>query len=295
MKQPMPGLRTLKTALAVTLSVLLARCFSSRSLTVFYAAFGALIAMETTFSKSLMQGLTQLVGVLFGSILGYAALLLFPGGVPAWVVGLGVLLLITLLLLLRLPFTVSLACIIFLSACLTPTDTVLRDSVLRLRDTSLGVGIALLVNVTVRPYNNRHRIEALLTRLRERLPKDLEGIVVYGRFPELQPSVELLRRIDRELELYRSQRFFHRKNDEEARLFGCAQLAGRMVQELEAICGMDCLGDLSAENLAAMQSLGLCIPAPVKRKCTENDTVVMNYHLEKLLSAYRYLGELTEA
>lgn len=295
MKRPMLGLRTLKTAIAVTLSVLLVRLFAAESLTVFYAAFGSLVAMETTFSKSLMQGLTQLVGVLFGTVLGYVSLLLFPVSVPAWLVGLGVLLLITLLRLLRLPFTVSLACIIFLSACLTPSDTILRDSVLRLRDTSIGVGMALLVNVTIRPYNNRRRIVSLLTRLRERMPQDLERIVVHECFPELQPSVELLRRIDRELELYHSQRFFHRKNDEEAKLSGCLQLAERMVQELEAICGMDSLGDLSPENLEAMHALGLSLPAPAKRKCTEHDTVVMNYHLEKLLSAYRYLGELMEA
>lgn len=295
LKQPMLGLRTLKTAIAVTLSVLLARLFATDSLTVFYAAFGALVAMETTFSKSLMQGLTQLVGVLFGTVLGYLSLLLFPSAVPAWLVGLGVLLLILLLRLLRLPFTVSLACIIFLSACLTPTDTILRDSVLRLRDTSIGVGIALLVNAAIRPYNNRQRILALLGRLREQMPKDLERIVVEECFPNLQPSIELLRRIDRELELYHSQRFFHRKNDDEARLSGCLQLAERMVQELEAICGMDSLGDLSEENAAAMQSIGLTLPTPSKRKCTTNDTVVMNYHLEKLLSAYHYLTVLMEA
>ncbi len=289
------GLRTLKTAIAVTLSVLLIRLFATDSLSVFYAAFGALIAMETTFSKSLMQGLTQLVGVFFGTLLGYVALLLFPDLAPAWMVGLGVLLLILLLRTLRLSFTVSLACIIFLSACLTPTDTVLRDSLFRLRDTSVGIGIALLVNAAIRPYNNRQRIVSLLKLLREQVPKDLESIVVHERFPDLQMSVELLRHIDRELELYHSQHFFHRKNDDEARLSGCKQLAERMVQELEAICGMDCLGNLATENAAAMQALGLELPALAARKCTRHDTIVMNYHLEKLLTAYRYLGELIDA
>ena len=30
------------------------------------------------------------------------------------------------------------------------------------------------------------------------------------------------------------------------------------------------------------------------RKCTRHDTIVMNYHLDKLLSAYQYLNELIE-
>ncbi len=187
------GLRVIKTALAVTLSVMLVRQFVTDSLSVFYAAFGALIAMDTTFSKSLMQGLTQLVGVLAGTVFGYVSVLLFPGATPAWLAGLGVLLLIVLCISMKLPFTASLSCIIFLSACLTPTDDILRDSLFRLRDTSVGVGIALLVNVTIRPYNNKKRILSLLTQLRELLPKELERIVVQEQFPDLQPCVELLR------------------------------------------------------------------------------------------------------
>ena len=156
------GLRVLKTALAVTLSVMLVRQFVTDSLSVFYAAFGALIAMDTTFTKSLMQGLTQLVGVLAGTVFGYVSVLLFPGTTPAWLAGLGVLLLIVLCISMKLPFTASLSCIIFLSACLTPTDDILRDSLFRLRDTSVGVGIALLVNAAIRPYNNKKRILSLL-------------------------------------------------------------------------------------------------------------------------------------
>ena len=290
------GLRVLKTALAVTLSVMLVRQFVTDSLSVFYAAFGALIAMDTTFTKSLMQGLTQLVGVLAGTVFGYVSVLLFPGATPAWLAGLGVLLLIVLCISMKLPFTASLSCIIFLSACLTPTEDILRDSLFRLRDTSVGVGIALLVNVTIRPYNNKKRILSLLTQLRELLPKELEKIVVHEQFPDLQPCVELLRRLDRELTLYHSQRFFHRKHDEEAPLRGCYRLAERMLQELEAICGMDSLGDLAMENAAVMQELGMELPEAgiPARKCTRHDTIVMNYHLEKLLTAYQYLGELMQ-
>lgn len=290
------GLRMLKTALAVTLSIVLVRQFATDSQTVFYAAFGAVIAMETTFSKSLMQGLTQLIGVLAGTVFGYVSVLLFPNITPAWIAGVGVLILLVLSKLLKLSFTASLSCIIFLSACLTPTDNVLRDSLLRLRDTSVGVGIALVINALIRPYNNKKRIMTMLTQLRSQMPKGLRQIVVEERFPDLTGEVELLRRLDRELQLYHSQRFFHRTNNDEALLFGCKQLAERMVQELEAICGMDSPGDLAMENAALMQELGMDLPeAGISgRKCTRHDTIVMNYHLDKLLAAYRYLGELME-
>ena len=288
------GTRVVKTAVAVTLSVFLIRFFATDDLSVFYAGFGALIAMDTTFSNPLRQGLTQLIGVLAGTVMGYLSVLLFPSMTPAWMAGLGVLLLIVLCNALKLSFSASLSCIIFLSACLTPTDDIVRDSLFRLRDSSLGIGIALVVNALIRPYNNKKRILALLGRLRAQIPGDIEQIVVKEQFPDLQESVAILRQLDRELNLYHSQHFFHRKHDDEALLRGCYQLAQRMLQEMEAICGMDCLGDLAMENAAVMQELGMELPEAglPGRKCTRHDTIVMNYHLDKLLSAYQYLGEL---
>ena len=288
------GTRVVKTAIAVTLSVFLIRFFATDDLSVFYAGFGALIAMDTTFSNSLRQGLTQLIGVLAGTVMGDLSVLLFPSMTPAWMAGLGVLLLIVLCNALKLSFSASLSCIIFLSACLTPTDDIVRDSLFRLRDSSLGIGIALVVNALIRPYNNKKRILALLGRLRAQIPGDIEQIVVKEQFPDLQESVAILRQLDRELNLYHSQHFFHRKHDDEALLRGCYQLAQRMLQEMEAICGMDCLGDLALESAAVLQELGMELPEAglPGRKCTRHDTIVMNYHLDKLLSAYQYLGEL---
>lgn len=288
------GTRVVKTAVAVTLSVFLIRFFTTDDLSVFYAGFGALIAMDTTFSNSLRQGLTQLIGVLAGTVMGYLSVLLFPSMTPAWMAGLGVLLLLVLCNALKLSFSASLACIIFLSACLTPTEDIVRDSLFRLRDTSVGIVIALAVNALIRPYNNKKRILALLGTLRAQIPGDIEEIVVREQFPDLQEPIALLRRVERELSLYHSQRFFHRRHDDEALLRGCCQLAQRMLQEMEAICGMDCLGDLAMENAAVMQELGMELPEAglPERKCTRHDTIVMNYHLDKLLSAYQYLGEM---
>lgn len=291
------GPRILKTAIAVTLATFLIRLFDTEPLSVFYAAFGALIAMETTVSKSLMQGLTQLVAVLAGTIFGYLSVLLFPEMTPAWVVGLGVLLLIVLCRVLKLSFSISLSCIVFLSACLAPTDNILQDSFFRLRDTSLGICIALVINIAIRPYNNKKRILSLLKELMAQIPLDIDLIVVREQFPDLTPSVELLRRLDHELELYHSQRLFHRKNDDEALLQGCIQLAQRMIQELEVICAMDSLGDLASENEETMRNLGLELPEGgiQNRKCTRRDTIVMNYHLDKIFAAYHYLQELIQA
>ena len=72
------GLRTIKTALSVALSVLLVRFLSTEADAMFSAALGGLVAMDTTFRRSLQQGLTQFLGVLLGTGVGYFTHYFFP-------------------------------------------------------------------------------------------------------------------------------------------------------------------------------------------------------------------------
>lgn len=291
------GLRTFKTALAVALALFLVRLYSTDSNAAFYASFGALVAMDTTLDRSIRQGITQLIGVLVGTIFGYFVVHIIQTTIPVWIVGGGILLLILLCNALRVPYAISLSCIMFLSACFfyPQSSDLLQYSAQRLANTATGVAVALVINISVRPYNNKNRIFALLHRLRRQIPDDLQSIVIQEQFPDIQPCIDLLRRIDQELSLYRSQRWFHRKHDETALLGGCLQLAERMVQELEAICGMDTLGNLASDNLERLRAIGLKVDGLTERKCTRRDTIVMNYHMDKLLSAYDFLGELMEA
>lgn len=290
------GLRTVKTALAVTLALIVVQLYTDSRDAMFYAALGALVAMDTTLNRSLRQSLTQLLSVLFGTVVGYIVLYIFHASIPAWVVGLGILILILLCNTLKFSYTITLSGIVFLSACMynSHSKDLLSDATLRLVNTTVGLLIALIVNVSIRPYNNKNRILSLMKKLCKQIPQDLQSIVVYERFPDIQPSIELLRAMDHELALYHAQRFFHRKNDEEALLSGCRQLAQRMVQELEAICGMDTLGDLASDNETRLRNLKIDLPKDgiANRKCTRRDTIVMNYHLDKLLTAYDYLNEL---
>ena len=161
---------------AVAIAVLLARLVSDDTDAVFYAGMGAMVAMDTTLGKSLRQGLTQFLSVIFGTFMGYLALALFSS-VPAWFYGLGILFLILLCNGLKFPYTITLSGIVFLSACSYPTDSLWADALKRISCTGLGLLIALLINVTLRPYNNKKRLRSQLRRLQRELPKALEQMV----------------------------------------------------------------------------------------------------------------------
>ena len=289
------GSRVLKTALSVTIAVLLSRLITDNTDAVFFAAFGAMLGIERSISAALRQGLTQVVSVVCGTVLGYGAALLFPNSTPAILVGVGILVVIVLCNRLKINYSITLSSLVFLSATLTPSDDLLGDSILRVVFTAGGILIALLINIVIRPYSNKRRIVQLLRELQGKLLKQAEQIVVLERFPDLSGDLVLVRSLDQELILYHEQRFLRKKN-EEALLSGCNQLVQRMMQELEAICGMDCLGDIALENRETLEKLGLTIPPErlLPRKCTRRDTIVMNYHLEKFLAGYRYLNELLD-
>ncbi|MBR4308362.1 MAG: FUSC family protein [Oscillospiraceae bacterium] len=287
------GLRTLKTALSVALSVFLARLFTAEADGMFYAALGGLVAMDTTLSRSLRQGLTQFFGVFLGTMVGYWTHFFLPQ-IPFWSVGLGVLLLILLCNCAKISYSISLACIVFLSACSFGADGLLSDAFQRLIYTALGLGVALLINVALRPYNNKNRILRLLRQLQSQFPDLLREILVEEHFPDTQKLIVLLRSIDAEIDLYHSQRYFHRKHDAEALVCGCRQLGERMVAELEVICGMDTFGDIASDNVGKLAALGIDVSHLPPRKCTRRDTIVMNYHLEKLLLAYEYLDNFLQ-
>lgn len=295
MKKTLPiGLRTVKTALAVTLAVLIVRLYSHNNDAIYYAAMGAAVGMDITVTGSLRQGLTQLVGVICGTLMGVLALWLFPE-MPALAVGGGVLLLIVLCNVLKIGFGISLSCIIFLSATLTstPEEHLWLDAALRIANTAVGILIALLINGLIHPYKNRMRIEQLLRQCQRQLLSALETMLVSGDRPDLDAACRLLQQTDAELKLYHAQRLFQRRKSEEALLRSHRQLCGRMLQELEAICGMDTLGDLSAEQALRLRSISLCVPeSGISRQlCTAQDSIVMNYHLDKLLAANQLLDE----
>ncbi|MBR6826229.1 MAG: FUSC family protein [Oscillospiraceae bacterium] len=287
------GLRTVKTAASVALSVLLVRFFSGEADAMFYAALGGLVAMDTTFHRSVKQGLTQFLGVVMGTAAGHVAHLFQPP-IPFWVIGAGILLLILLCNGFKISYSISLSCIVFLSACSYGSDNLLHDAFVRIVYTALGLGVALVINISFRPYNNKSRILKLLKELQKEFPALLEQIVVLERYPDTQHLIVLLRKIDSEIELYQSQRLFHRKNNAEALLCGCRQLGERMVAELEVLRGMDTPGDLASDNAEKLKALGIAVSDLAPRKCTRRDTIVMNYHLEKLLLAYEYLEDFLQ-
>ena len=285
---PHIGLRTVKTGLAVALALFFADLRGS-PLPIF-AAIGAIVAMSRTVGDAFETCRTQFFGILLGAGFGAVFVNLFEGFRYIGT-GLGLILLILLCVQLRLQFAVPLACIVFVSICLSPANEAFEYGANRLLDTSIGLATALAVNVLIKPYNNRARITSLLTHFLQSVPAYVEERVLHGRYPDLAPLRAQLDRIASELAIFEKQRAFraHSRAAQAAFLRGCEQLAQSVWQELSALCTMDEIGRLSPENAAQLSVLGLTAPDGAAAPPRTDADIVANYHLDNLLRAYQYL------
>lgn len=286
---PHIGLRTVKTGLAVALALFFADLRGSPA--PIFAAIGAISAMSRTVGDAFETCRTQFAGILLGACCGVLLTDMFSG-LRYLGIGLGLILLILVCVRLRLRFAVPLACIVFTSICLSPAQGALGYGVNRLLDTAIGLATALVINVTIKPYNNRRRIVNLLMQFEQSVPAYVGARVLHGRYPDLSPLRKQLDRIAEELATFEKQRLF-RVHDHEAQavyLRGCEKLAQRIWQELCALCEMDEKGHLSVENAVKLAELGLEVPDGICAMPQDTADVVGNYHLDNLLRAWQFLG-----
>ena len=292
------GLRAVKTALAVGLALLTAHLLGS-SLPIF-AVIGAISVMSRNLNDSLRECLIQLTGTVIGFVVATVFVRVLPDPSFFLWMGLGTLLVIALCLRLNVQFAVPLASIVFADICLYGGG---NDQVWygfhRFTDTVIGLLVALAVNMAIKPYNNQARIVRVLGEIRDAMPSYLDTRVLCGRSPDLAPLHRQLKQLAGELEIYEGQfvRPGHAQDGQRAQasyLRGCEQLAVRMEQELSALCCMDVMGAPDGENLARLRALGLNIPVIQGKWYSEQDNLVLNYHLKNLLDAREYLSGLLE-
>ena len=158
------GQRAVKTALSVGIALAVAQILGS-SLPIF-AAIGAISVMSRTWSDSLKESLTQVAGTFLGYLIACAFVLWLPWRPQFFLwMAVGTLCVITLCIALRLNFAIPLASIVFADVCLYTGGDAVVYGFHRFTDTMVGLAVALVVNIVIRPYNNRQKMPDLTDTL----------------------------------------------------------------------------------------------------------------------------------
>lgn len=285
------GRRTIKTVAAVVIAMLVAEYFGTTSSRLIFAMMGAMEAVRPTFKESVEAVLSQFIGIVVGAL---AAVLLHTLPIPYIVsAGIGILIVIVFYNMLKLTYSPSLACFIVVMVCTTSDVHPLLYALGRIWDSAIGLGVGMLINLLVFPYDNSKKIRAAVQNLDAELILFLEDIFDGdNKLPDAEIMEKKLADIAYQLSIFANQVLpFHKaRQKEKLKLFRmCEGRARRLVSHLEVLCAMDTPGQLNDENLAALRAGGAnIVEQPDLTEWTDKDTIT-NYHVAEILSLRKEL------
>ena len=290
------GLRTIKSALAIILALLIVEQYGASTSKVIFALIGAASAMETTFKTSLKACFTQIGGVTFGALFGIAMLYLPIDRYLS--VGIGFILITTFYNFLHLTISPVLPCII-IATVLTNPDIVPASYVLgRLWDTTIGLSVGFVINMLFFPYDNRGKIRAVLKGLDKDIIRFLEDLFDGDEIlPKADAMAQKVAGMEKQLAIFANQRLIHHRKDRKAdltRLRSCDETAKHLITELEALALMERPGRLTALNRERLERCGAIIRDQREAEPGNSEDIVTNYHVTQILALRRELREELE-
>lgn len=285
------GFRTIKTAVAVVISMMIVDAYGATTSKLIFAMLGAMAAVQQTFKDSLESCLTQIVGVFLG---GLAGVLLVALPLPSLVaVGIGMILVITFYNVFRIRYSPSLPCFIVVMVCTSPEIQPMIYALGRIWDTAIGLGVGMLINTLIFPYDNSRRIHDAVESLDRELIMYLEDMFDGNDIlPDAEDMVKKIDDIAQQLQLFANQKLLlklkrQKKELETFRL--CENKARQLLAHMEVLCRLETLGRLSDDNRRRLQACGAEIRDDRVLNSVMEKDVVTNYHVEQILILRREL------
>lgn len=258
-----------------------------------FAMLGAMAAVEPTFKDSLRSCMAQIVGVLFGSVVG--VLLLAIPMHPLMRTGIGIVLAITLYNTFRIRFSPSLPCLIVLTLCITPDTQPMEYALGRIWDTAIGLAVGLTINTLVFPYDNSRQIRDTIESLDRELIRFLEEMFDGDdKMPDAERMEQTVNDMARQMTIFSNQRLFLRRGRQKRQIETfrvCEGKARELLARMVILSRMDRPGRLSRENYRRLRSSGARIGDDRPLKNPKERDIVINYHVAQLLKLRRELLE----
>lgn len=290
------GLRTIKTVAAVILSMILVDQFGTTTSRLIFAMLGAMAVVQPSFKESLDSCLTQIVGVLFGAASGI--LFMNMNLHPLVACGCGMILVITAYNFLRIQFSPSLPCLIVVTLCTADEIAPVLYAAGRIWDTAIGLGVGMVINTLVFPYDNSKRIHATVLSLEKEVIRFLEQMFDGDdTLPDVGKMTAKIDEMARQLAIFSNQKFlrdYRRKQKQLATYQVCAEKARQLTAHMEVLCHMGRAGNLSKTTMIRLKDCGADIRADYIRDSIQSADVVVNYHVAKILTLREELLQALE-
>lgn len=290
------GMRILKTVSAVILAMVLVDRFGTSGSKLIFAMFGAMAAMQPTLLESLKSCVTDIVGVLFGALMGVAMLLLPLD--PLVRIGIGMIAVICVYNGLRVKFSPSLPCFMVVMLCTTPDIQPMGYALDRVWDTAIGLGVGLLINMLIVPYDNSCQIRRTAQLVDREVLAFLEDMFDGDdSLPDAKKMTDTIDTMAAQLKVFSNQRLIlhlRRQKKELEEFRTCEGKARELLARMEVLSRMERPGRLDEENRRRLLATGARIRDERKLDSVLERDVVTNYHIRQILRLRRELLDILE-
>jgi len=281
------GRRTFKSAIAVILALIVVSMFGTSSATsrMVFAMLGAMSAMENTFKQSLEACMAQIVGMILGAIV--AAGLSFVPIHSLLTVGLGVVVIIVIYNMLGIYYSPNLPCLVVVMSCMNAEVYPFEYALDRLWDTAIGLAIGMLINVLILPYDNSLKIRQAIEYLEKEVIVFLEEMFDGDKdYPDTEKMRNTINDMAGQLGIYSKQWLpFSVKQDKQklAVFLKCENKARELMAQMEVLSQMENPGRLDPEIRQRLEDSGAQIRDRRKIIRYEEEDIITNYHVGKIL------------
>lgn len=290
------GLRTVKTAAAVIIAMLIVDMLGATTSKLIFAMLGAMAAVQPTFRESLESCLTQIIGVLFGAVMALV-LKILPLH-PLVVSGIGIVLVITLYNSIRIRFSPGLACLIVVTLCYDTGTQPILYALGRIWDTAIGLGVGMIINTLVFPYDNSKQIRELVRSLDQEVIAFLEDMFDGDEvLPDAETPSETISAMEGQMNIFANQILLMRLSRQKAeieRFRICEGKARELLARMEVLSHMGRPGRLDDENRRRLAACGAEIRDERPLDSVLERDVVTNYHVRQILRLRRELLDALE-
>ena len=288
------GLRTIKTAVAVIVAMLIVTSYGATTSRLIFAMLGAMAVMEHTFKESLESCLTQFIGMIIGSLVGVLLLkLLFSSLLVA---GIGIIFVITLYNLFHIKFSPTLPCLMVVIICTTPNIQPFIYAIGRLWDTAIGLFVGMFINTLVFPYNNSRQIRATAECLETELILFLEDMFDGdNHLPDTHKMTQTIDEMKYQLKIFSKQwlLLYLKRNRHKLEMFQVLEGKLReLVAQMEVLCRMEYPGRLSEQNHKRLKECGANIKDERILDIEQELDVITNYHVSQILTLRQELMDV---
>jgi uncharacterized membrane protein YgaE (UPF0421/DUF939 family) len=167
------GMRTLKTGLAVIVTLLVSQLLEISN--PFFATIAAIFAMESSISATFTAARDRMYGTVLGAIVAFIFSMLIP--VNAMTIGIGIVIVIYICNAFKWQGTIKISTIVFLAILLGFEEGgQFEYALFRTMDTFIGLAISTLINYFVFPHNVGEKVTLSIDEIVETLNEMMSAI-----------------------------------------------------------------------------------------------------------------------